>query len=204
MGERHAMTIVRPFGDGAFRIALPESVEPRMAFESLRKVSGVIDVVVSETHACVTFDPGGLIPDLSAALDEAAQPMQHEPGRLEIVQIQYDGPDLDAVARYAGLSVEEVIALHASRTYEVRAVGFLPGFAYLGDTDPRIEVPRLPSPRPRVPARSVGIAGDRTGIYPFASPGGWQLVGTAIDFEPFDTGSGARLRLGDRVRFVRV
>nr|WP_240475365.1 carboxyltransferase domain-containing protein [Vulgatibacter incomptus] len=170
----------------------------------MRKVPGVVDVVVSETHACVTFDPRGPIPDLSTALDVAARPMAREPGRLEIVQIRYDGPDLDAVATFAGLSVEEAIALHLSRTYEVRAVGFLPGFAYLGDTDPRIAAPRLPNPRPRVPARSVGIAGDRTGIYPFASPGGWQLVGTAIDFEPFDPDSGARLRLGDRVRFVRV
>lgn len=204
MGERRAMTISMPFGDGAFRVALPDRVEPRMALESLRKLSGVVDVVVSETHACVTFDPAGPIPDLTAALDGAARPMARERRRPEIVQIRYDGPDLDSVARFAGLSVEEVIALHVSRTYEVRAVGFLPGFAYLGDVDPRIAVPRLPSPRPRVPAHAVGIAGDRTGIYPFVSPGGWQLVGTAIDFDPFDPDSGARLRLGDRVRFVRV
>jgi 5-oxoprolinase (ATP-hydrolysing) subunit A len=100
--------------------------------------------------------------------------------------------------------VEEVVVLHASREYTVRTVGFLPGFAYLGEVDARIAVPRLSTPRTRVPALAVGLAGRRTGIYPFASPGGWNLLGTAVDFTPFRPDSGAQLRLGDRVRFERV
>ena len=95
----------------------------------------------------------------------------------------------------------EIVRAHAEATYEVAVVGFLPGFAYLRGLDPRLVVPRRATPRPRVPALSVAIAGPYTGIYPFASPGGWSLLGTVVGFVPFDGASGARLRLGDGVRF---
>jgi UPF0271 protein len=80
-------------------------------------------------------------------------------------------------------------------------VGFVPGFAYLGDLDPHIAIPRRSTPRARVPAGSVAIAGHRTGIYPFETPGGWHLLGTAVDFRAFDPEHGATFRIGDRVRF---
>ena len=116
----------------------------------------------------------------------------------------FRSPDLAAVAERVGLAVDDVALLHASREYTVCAVGFLPGFAYLGEVDARIAVPRLATPRPRVPALAVGLAGGRTGIYPFASPGGWNLIATAVDFTPFHPDTGARLALGDRVLFERV
>jgi UPF0271 protein len=83
----------------------------------------------------------------------------------------------------------------------VRVVGFLPGFAYLGGLDERLVVPRRASPRARVPAGAVALAGPYTGVYPLASSGGWNLVGTALDFVAFSPAEGATLRLGDTVRF---
>ena len=115
--------------------------------------------------------------------------------RLTLTDPALDWPKLDP---------EEVVRRHLARTYEVQVVGFQPGFAYLGPLDPQIAKPRLASPRIRVPACSVGIAGGRTGIYPFASPGGWNLIGTAVGFTPFDPERGALLQLGDRVRFERA
>lgn len=198
------MTAAIPLGDSALCVRLPEGMGPLAALEALQGKAGVRDVVVTEAHACVYFDPQGPIPDPVEALRIAATQAPPESRRLEIVRVRYDGPDLEAVARASGLDPEELVRLHEGRCYEVRMIGFLPGFAYLGDVDPRIVGPRLDVPRRRVPKGSVGIAGARTGIYPFDSPGGWCLVGTAVDFHPFDPVSGARLRIGDRVRFVRV
>lgn len=198
------MTLAIPIGDGALRLRLPEGMEPRAALEALQGAAGIVDVVVTETHVCVYFDPAGPIPDPALALRLAstrAAPALRPP---EVIRVRYDGPDLEAVALASGMGVEELVRLHEGRSYEVRIIGFLPGFAYLGEVDPRIVAPRLEVPRRRVPKGSVGIAGSRTGIYPFDSPGGWSLVGSAVDFHPFDPVSGARLRLGDRVRFVRV
>ena len=97
-----------------------------------------------------------------------------------------------------------MVALHAASTYVVATIGFLPGFAYLRGLDAHLVLPRRSSPRARVPALAVGIAGPYAGVYPFASPGGWHLLGTAVGFTPFDARRGATLALGDRVRFVPV
>jgi KipI family sensor histidine kinase inhibitor len=109
------------------------------------------------------------------------------------------------VAAASGLSAADVIARHTAHDYRVFMVGFLPGFAYLGGVDPSIAAPRHASPRLRVAAGSVGIAGRQTGVYPQASPGGWQIVGrTTTRF--FDAGRTPALLAapGDRVRFVAV
>ena len=95
------------------------------------------------------------------------------------VSVFYDGEDLDAVAAAVGLDRNAVIALHAEREYRVAMLGFLPGFAYLHGLDERLRLPRR-APRPRVPAGSVAIAAQYTGIYPFASAGGWNLLGRAV------------------------
>jgi 5-oxoprolinase (ATP-hydrolysing) subunit A len=192
-------------GDGALRLVLPEHLERRAVLESLEDWPGVVDVVVGEAHACVYFDPAAPPEDprrMLGRLVVASRPVEERP--LVTVRVRYDGPDLEAVAERAGLSVDDVALLHASREYTVRTVGFLPGFAYLGEVDARIAAPRLSTPRPRVPALSVGLAGRRTAIYPVASPGGWNLIATAVDFTAFHPESGALLGLGDRVRFERV
>jgi antagonist of KipI len=116
-----------------------------------------------------------------------------------------EGPDLGDVARHAGLSEEEVIRRHAAREYRVAMLGFAPGFAYLLGMDPTLAMARLDTPRVRVPAGSVGIADGQTGIYPFAMPGGWRLVGrTALSLFDPQRDPPATLGPGTRVRFVRV
>ena len=115
------------------------------------------------------------------------------------------GPDLDAVATFAGCSVDEVIKRHSSRTYRVYMLGFVPGFAYMGRVDPSLAAPRHRVPRERVPAGSVGIAGLQTGVYPVESPGGWQLIGhtTTVMFDA-NRDQPSLLAAGDLVRFVPV
>ncbi len=93
------------------------------------------------------------------------------------IPVIYDGEDLATVAEANNLSIEEVIKIHTAPTYKVFMMGFLPGFAYLGGLDARIATPRKATPRTKVAAGSVGIAGNQTGIYPSESPGGWQLIG---------------------------
>ena len=87
------------------------------------------------------------------------------------------GPDIENIAKYNNITVEEVVEIHTSREYLIFMLGFTPGFPYLGGMDKRIAVPRLQTPRTRIPGGSVGIAGEQTGIYPVSSPGGWQLIG---------------------------
>jgi UPF0271 protein len=192
-----------PVGDTAWRFALPPGVDPAAALHALRSWPRVTDVIVADRNVLVRFDPRTPPDDPRPALQDFL-PLPATSRTEHTIAARYDGPDLDLVAARTGLSRADVIVLHAGRSYAVEMIGFLPGFAYLGPLDPRLDVPRLPSPRPRVPAGAIGIATGRTGIYPFASPGGWNLIATAVSFVPFDTRSGAALRVGDSVRFEPV
>ena len=217
--------VLEPFGDRAWRARLPEgydSASRRRLLEALRALPRVADAVVSERHAMAVLEPGTPLESLREAVaaavacaepgrapDEAgARPRDEGPARAEVeprhhdVEVRYDGADLVEVAEASGLSPDEVVALHAGCTYVVAMMGFLPGFAYLRSLPPRLVLPRRATPRARVPALSLAIAGPYTGIYPFASPGGWHLLGMAVGFVPFDARRGAALALGDRVRFV--
>ena len=119
------------------------------------------------------------------------------------VPIRYDGEDLRSVADLVGLSVEEVAARHAAPVYEVTMIGFAPGFCYLSGLDPVLALPRLDTPRARVPAGAVGIAGLRSCIYPTATPGGWRLLGrTSLALWDPAREPPSRFRPGDRLRFV--
>ncbi|PRY09952.1 inhibitor of KinA [Pontibacter ummariensis] len=115
------------------------------------------------------------------------------------------GPDLEFVATHNALTPEEVIAIHASTDYQAYMIGFAPGFPYLGGMNARIAAPRKETPLASIPAGSVGIAGKQTGIYPIATPGGWQLIGRT----PLSLFDPARecpslLKAGDRIRFVPI
>ncbi|HXN34105.1 MAG TPA: carboxyltransferase domain-containing protein [Polyangiaceae bacterium] len=195
---------LEPFGDGAWRARLPEGASGRALLDALRAVPRVVDAVVTERHAVVTFEPGAGAPDgvreaverALSATTTASAPREH------VVRVRYGGPDLEELAQRSGLSQANVISVHSDRMYVVSVIGFLPGFAYLRGLDPRLVVPRRATPRPRIAALSVGVAGPYTGVYPFASPGGWNLLGVAVGFAPFDVRSGAALAMGDRVRFV--
>jgi UPF0271 protein len=194
------------FGDAALRARLPEGANRRAVFEALRALPRVVDAVVTEEHALVTFDPGAAPGGVAEAIAHAARSSSTlgAAPREHTVPVRYDGPDLEEVARAAGMTPQEAASLHQAGRYEVVAIGFLPGFAYLRGLDPRLVLPRRPTPRTRVPELSVAVAGPYTGVYPFASPGGWHLLGTAAGFAPFDSTRGAVLALGDRVRFVAV
>lgn len=174
---------------------------------------GVRELVPSYSAVCVHYDPAVLsydtLVDQLKMLEIKA--LQSNMASQEIVEIpvcyggEY-GPDLDFVAEHNGLSAQEVIAIHSGSTYLVYMLGFLPGFAYMGGMDERIATPRLTSPRAKIPAGSVGIAGGQTGIYPLASPGGWQLIGrTPLRMFAMEGETGKfALSAGDRVRFVPI
>jgi inhibitor of KinA len=115
------------------------------------------------------------------------------------------GPDLDEVATLHGMTPDQIIELHASVSYIVYFLGFVPGFAYLGDLPEALATPRLDSPRRSTPRGSVGIAGSQTGVYPFATPGGWRLIGrTPIAMFRPDRKAMSFLSVGDRVRFLPI
>jgi UPF0271 protein len=182
---------------------LPEGVDGRALLDRLRALPNVTDAVVTERHALIAFDPGAPTEGIDSAVECTMSKGTLPVGsRAHTIPVRYDGEDLEEVGRTTGLARHEIVNRHTAGRYVVAAIGFLPGFAYLRGLDRELIVPRRSMPRSRVGALQVAIAGPYTGVYPFASPGGWNVVGTAIGFKPFDVGSGATLALGDRVRFV--
>jgi KipI family sensor histidine kinase inhibitor len=171
----------------------------------------LVDLVPSYTTLLVTWDP--LQTDYQAVrnrvmnyLSESAGRTTEAAPRLHRIPVWYStdsGPDLEAVARHAGLSVDEVIRIHSETRYQVYALGFAPGFAFLGETDERIVMPRKQTPRTRVPAGSVAIANRQTAIYPLESPGGWQLIGLS-PVRLFDPQDLSLLKTGDTVQFYPI
>lgn len=132
-------------------------------------------------------------------------PSRPGPARLVEVPTVYDGVDLDDVARLWGMTREEAVRTHAATEFVVAFCGFSPGFAYCTGLPRRFEVPRLDTPRPRVPAGSVAVAGEFTGVYPTASPGGWRLLGrTALTLWDPNAAEPATLSPGTGVRFLAV
>jgi 5-oxoprolinase (ATP-hydrolysing) subunit A len=193
-----------PFGDAALLAALPVGIDPRALASLLRRCEGVVDVVVTEDRVCVHFDPRAPPSGLDQACTRASLGAATVGPNELVIHARYDGPDLAEVAARSGLSEDDVATIHAARVYDVRMLGFLPGFAYLGALDERLVLPRRAVPRPRVPAGAIAVAAEYTAVYPFASPGGWNLIGHAVGAELFGAGAGARLQPGDRVRFERV
>ena len=121
------------------------------------------------------------------------------------VPVYYNGDDLEDVANQHGITIEELISIHTEKSYRVFMIGFQPGFTYMGKLDERIATPRKASPRTEVPAGSVGIAGFQTGIYPFSSPGGWQLIGqTPILIFDKEKINPCFFKAGDNIKFVSI
>ena len=191
---------VERLGDRAVRFARP-AVPARALVRDIRTWPGVVDVVIARDDIGVYF-AGAPILDPARIAALASLPDLSDPPREHELRAVYDGEDLLAVASTLAVTPAEVISLHASRTYTVEVMGFLPGFAYLTGLDPRLaSLPRRATPRTRVPAGSIGIAGGYTGVYPFDSPGGWHLLGRVLETRMFSN-DGALLALGDRVRFI--
>lgn len=179
-------------GDRALIVAYGEGIDPAVN-ERVRQMVVLIEgsahpaieaVVPSYCTLAVHYDPDridaeGLI-DLLQTLEAQAGEAIVPPAATIDIPVCYGGEfglDLDFVARHNNLDPEAVVRRHSEADYRIYAIGFAPGFCYLGGLDPRLYTPRLATPRLHVPAGSVGIAGGQTGIYPLASPGGWQLIG---------------------------
>lgn len=177
----------------------------------LAKVAGVRDIVPGMRELVVHVDPLHTdIGRIEAALAASADTVDPGDGALSSalteIPVTYGGsagPDLEDVAAACGLTPDEVCRRHAAVEYVVCFVGFLPGFPYLGLLDPSLRLPRRHTPRARVAPGSVAIAGEYTGVYPRASPGGWHLIGhTDLPLFDLEATPPARLAPGGRVRFV--
>jgi len=171
--------------------------------------TGLVDVVPAARTVLLVLTPGT---DLGATRRELLDLRLDPAGDVgpaaadaETVQIDvvYDGPDLEEVGRLTGLGVDGVIEAHTGTPWRVAFGGFAPGFAYLAGGDSRLDVERRSEPRTTVPAGSVGLAGEYSGVYPRSSPGGWQLIGRT-DAELWSSERGALLRPGGTVRFEAV
>jgi inhibitor of KinA len=214
---------IEPYGDSALLLVLGERLDESVnrqvhalaaqLVDRLDPAAGWQHPVPSYASLLVPYDPLRL--DLAQAtaavrdaLRDTAAAETAETAALMDVPVRYggqDGPDLGAVARAVGLSTEEVVRLHSTRTYRVYAVGFVPGFAYLGRLAAELHLPRREEVRRRVPAGSVGIAGEQTGIYPTETPGGWHLIGrTELRFWDPAAAAPTSLAPGNRVRFVPI
>ena len=173
--------------------------------DTLARIPGVVNLHPAYESILIVFDPLATTHEAvqqAAAEASSATPKAH---RNHIIPMHYGGPDLESVARFHGLSQEKIIELHASGEYTVAFLGFVPGFAYLAGLPAALHTPRLPSPRKEVPAGSLGIAGDQTGIYPLATPGGWQLIGhTSLELFNAASTPMSLLQPGDHVRFIPV
>lgn len=211
-----------PAGDAALIVEFADRIDPVINAAAValarslqaKSIAGVRDTVPTFRSVAVHFDP--LRTDYAALVEELRnESTKIVAGAIEIeaaapirVPVCYGGelgPDLPAVARFAGVAEREAIEIHASRTYRVFMLGFVPGFAYMGTVDPRIAVPRMTTPRLRVPAGSVGIAGSQTGIYPASTPGGWQIVGTT-PVRPYDIDrpESFLFKPGDAIQFYAI
>ncbi|MEP1217384.1 MAG: 5-oxoprolinase subunit PxpB [Marinobacter sp.] len=173
----------------------------------------LVDLVPSYTTLLVVFDPLRITPcearqtllDILTTLRPAEAGASGKLHELPTWYSSHTGPDLQRVADLSDLSVEAVIEAHSSREYRVFALGFAPGFAFMGLLDTALTCPRLDTPRQKVPAGSVAIAGQQTAAYPVVTPGGWNLIGrTPTRLFDRNREGLSLLRVGDRVRFVAV
>ncbi|WP_346798326.1 5-oxoprolinase subunit PxpB [Halomonas sp. Bachu 37] len=171
----------------------------------------LVDLIPSYTTLLVIFDPFTLAPgqarEVLASLLATLEPgTSLGSGKIKEVPVCYDvrfAADLPRVAERAGMELQAVIDCHSDKLYRVFALGFAPGFAFMGSVDSRIETPRLETPRQRIPAGSVALAGRQTAAYPLVSPGGWNILGRtpATLFDRHRQGF-SLLQVGDRVRFI--
>lgn len=223
--------IIKPLGDAAVIIQLGEGIAPsihnqvrglQLALEK-QPFIGFMEAVPSYNNITIYYNPfivhqaysnmkgetafhkvSHLLQQLATTLKNH---IQLDESVVEIPVLYGDewGPDLSDVAQHNGLSSEEVIQLHSSQEYLVYMIGFAPGFPFLGGMDQQIATPRRETPRLAIPAGSVGIAGEQTGVYPLETPGGWQIIGrTPRDLFLPEHSPPTLLQSGDKVRFVPI
>jgi len=198
-------------GDEALLVDVDEPLSPAALAAAVEAAgsASVVEVVPAAATVLVRATPGADLTALARLVEErAAHANEHGPAtetELLDVPVVYDGEDLPEVARLTGRSVRDVVSAHTGQLWTVAFCGFAPGFGYLRGEDDRLHVARRASPRTRVPAGAVALAGEFTGVYPRPSPGGWQLIGrTDLPVWDLDRDPPALLRPGVRVRFVDV
>jgi KipI family sensor histidine kinase inhibitor len=199
---------VRVAGERGLLVEVEDLETVHRLHAALRQLDppGVVELVPGYRTVLIVADPGQ-----AEALDELAARLPHlelppaeaAAGATVEIPVSYDGEDLPEVAGLTGLEAEEVVRRHTAPEYTVAFLGFSPGFPYLVGLDPALQVPRRDTPRTSIPAGSVGLAGNQTGIYPTASPGGWQLIGHT-DVTLFDPARDppALLAPGSHLRFT--
>ena len=208
--------MLKPLGDSSILIQLGDAIDPALnarvhALSALLQTSpAVIETVPAYCTVLVHYDPlattynqiKNIIEGKISLLDDSTHRPSH---RLEIPVLygNASGPDLEPAATTLALSPSELIRLHSEREYTVYMMGFTPGFPYLGILNEKLSLPRLSTPRTRVPAGSVAIAGSQTGIYPVDSPGGWHIIGHT-PLKLFDPTSETPFLFspGDTVKFI--
>jgi len=188
-----------------FENSISEEVLNRVlnAFHTMRNIEGIIDITPSYTSLLVEYDTSLLTHTklkerIKKGLQETSSNITTRQKHIKIPTDYSKGEDIESVAKYHNLSIEEIIDLHSSTTYRVYAIGFMVGFAYLGRLSPKLFTPRLSTPRAKVPKGAVAIADHQTAIYPQQSAGGWNIIGHT-DFDDSSSFS-----IGDSVEFVRI
>jgi inhibitor of KinA len=211
---------IEPLGDAGILVRFGNRIDVETHRHVLRLASrleerpfpGMVECVPAFTTVAVFYDPLQLsyeqARELVVRAAEDSQETKEQAARVVEIPVCYGGefgPDIEAVAVHNGLTVEDVVEIHTSGEYRVYMIGFAPGFPYLGGMSKRIATPRLASPRLSIPAGSVGIAGNQTGVYPIETPGGWRLIGrTPIRLFRSREHPPSLLRAGDIVRFRAI
>ena len=203
-----------PLGENALIVRLSTSLDPA-ANDRARGIAdtvasshlaGVTDIVPANSSVGIYFaadaDAAAIRTEVSSIVKNTRTELRTRAAHHEI-PVRYDGPDIEEIATRTGFSVSEIAEIHSGREYQVFAIGFAPGFGYLGELDERIAMPRRPEPRTKVPAGSVAIANRQTAIYPFTTPGGWNIIGTtSLRVFDRDRDPASLFEVGDRVRFI--
>jgi KipI family sensor histidine kinase inhibitor len=214
----HSRPKILPLGDASILVQLGSEIDISVnrrihALASLLDISpfdGMVETVPAYATLLVQYDPLAIsftqVRDfLREKISQVEETAPRKPKQVE-VPVRYGGEigiDLESIARHLQLRVEDIIRIHTQRTYTVYMMGFTPGFPYMGKLDDALIMPRLETPRTRVPAGTVAIAGSQTGIYPITSPGGWQLIGWT-PLQLFDPNSDTPFLFapGDEVKFI--
>ncbi len=212
--------MISPVSEDALLVTLADEIRDdlplklRALCEQLKSQewSWLLDLVPSYTTLLIVYDPdqldfrqaaGAIRPLLAKRIKDTAPDSDERTIELPVYYSEESGPDLIALAKACNLNVEQVVTTHTATSYQVFAMGFAPGFAFMGEVDPAIAHPRRETPRQKVPGGSVGIANRQTAVYPVSSPGGWQIIGRCPT-RLFDAQNLSLLRTGDRVRFYAV
>ena len=207
-------------GDTGLLVEFGEGIDPkvnakvRAMAQALEKnrLNGVREMIPTYRSLLFIYDPEVTNPDLLCTLIEqvenSLEKIDIQPFKIVEIPVCYAnefGPDIENVQKTHGLTIEEVIHLHSKPEYLIYMVGFTPGFAFLGGLDEKLYTPRLVTPRMLVPEGSVGIANNQTGMYPIASPGGWQIIGkTPLKLFAPDRANPFLYKAGDKIKFKPI